>query len=69
MVKCGEKDLSGSEILLDVLYFNMLTLWQISGSSSYLLESDIAFFVIPFEKTGKCTAKRMRLLSYFVCVR
>jgi hypothetical protein len=53
-----------SKILLDAFLYDMILWLQILGSNSYLSWTDIVSFVMPFEKTGRCTERRMRLLSH-----
>jgi hypothetical protein len=53
-----------SENLLDAFLSGMILWLQILGSNSYLSVTDIVSFVMPFEKTGRYTEKRMRLLSH-----
>ena len=53
-----------SENLLDAFLSGMILWLQILGSNSYLSVTDIVSFVMPFEKTGRYTERRMRLLSH-----
>ena len=53
-----------SENLLDAFLSGMILWLQILGSNSYLSVTDIVSFAMPFEKTGRYTEKRMRLLSH-----
>ena len=53
-----------SENLLDAFLSGMILWLQILGSNSYLSVTDIVSFVMPFEKTGRSTERRMRLLSH-----
>ena len=53
-----------SENLLDAFLSGMILWLQILGSNSYLSVTDIVSFVMAFEKTGRYTERRMRLLSH-----